>query len=220
MSAETIPFEIQRENMVREQIEKRGIKDAQVLKAMRHIPRHEFVTDEAKNWAYSDSPLSIGEGQTISQPFIVAAMTELLQLKGHECVLEIGTGSGYQTAILCELASHVYSVERIPKLAKIAEKKLAEMGHANIQLMIGDGTLGWPDHAPYDAIIVTAAAPEVPQALLDQLKPGGRLVIPIGARFSQVLRVWQRLEDRFECHDSIGVMFVPLIGKQGWPSPF
>ena len=220
MSAETLPIEIQRENMVREQIEKRGIKDARVLEAMRRIPRHEFVADDATNWAYSDSPLSIGDGQTISQPFIVAAMTELLHLQGYEHVLEIGTGSGYQTAILCELASQVYSVERIPKLARNSETRLAEMGYANIQLMVGDGTLGWPDHAPYDAIIVTAAAPQVPQALLDQLKPGGRLVIPIGLRFSQVLRVWQRVEDRFESHDSIGVMFVPLIGKQGWPSPF
>ena len=220
MSAETLPIEIQRENMVREQIEKRGSKDARVLEAMRRIPRHEFVADDAKNWAYSDSPLSIGDGQTISQPFIVAAMTELLHLQGYEHVLEIGTGSGYQTAILCELASQVYSVERIPKLARNSETRLAEMGYANIQLMVGDGTLGWPDHAPYDAIIVTAAAPQVPQALLDQLKPGGRLVIPIGLRFSQVLRVWQRVEDRFESHDSIGVMFVPLIGKQGWPSPF
>lgn len=209
-------FEQDRKEMVHNQIARRGVKDQRVLDAMRKIPRHLFVPLEAREWAYSDSPLSIGQGQTISQPYIVAVMSELLKLKGEERVLEIGTGSAYQTAILCELAAQVYSMERIPSLAEGAQKRLTEMGYRNVAIYTGDGTIGMADHAPYDGILVTAAAPHVPPNLLAQLADGGRLVIPVGAHYSQVLQVWKREGEDYQTEDCMGVVFVPLIGENGW----
>lgn len=203
--------------MVKEQIELRGVKDKRVLDAMRKVPRHLFVPKEYLSEAYDDHPVPIGEGQTISQPYIVALMTSLLELKGEERVLEIGTGSGYQTAILAELAREVFSVERIDSLAKSAEKRLRELGYSNVKIKIDDGSLGWEEHSPYDAIIVTAAAPKVPRPLLKQLKVGGRLVIPIGDRFFQSLyRYIKKDEETVESQDFGGCVFVPLRGKEGW----
>jgi protein-L-isoaspartate(D-aspartate) O-methyltransferase len=210
------PYARDRDEMVEKQIIRRGVRDQEVLEAMRRVPRHVFVPSDAKAYAYVDSPLSIGEGQTISQPYIVAAMTELLGLTGTERVLEIGTGSGYQTAVLAELASKVFSLERIPTLAKEAEHRLQQLGYHNIHILTGDGTLGCQEFAPYDCILVTAGAPKVPDLLLDQLADGGRLVIPVGSRFSQVLQLWHRKQGKLESEDVMGVVFVPLIGQQGW----
>ncbi|MBN1934236.1 MAG: protein-L-isoaspartate(D-aspartate) O-methyltransferase [Anaerolineae bacterium] len=205
-----------REQMVRTQIAARGIRDTRVLAAMRAVPRHCFVPAHAIHTAYRDSPQPIGMGQTISQPYIVAVMSELLRLTGSERVLEIGTGSGYQAAILGQLAAAVITVERFASLAKEASAVLAELGYDNVQVKVGDGTLGWPDGAPYDAIIVTAAAPDVPEPLKAQLAEGGRLVAPIGPRWSQELvRVWRR-GDELRTEQLIGVSFVPLIGEHGW----
>ncbi|MCJ7693789.1 MAG: protein-L-isoaspartate(D-aspartate) O-methyltransferase [Anaerolineaceae bacterium] len=209
-------FARERSEMVSLQIQHRGVKDPRVLDAMGKVPRHEFVPDNAASWAYADSPLSIGNGQTISQPYIVALMSELLRLEGDEKVLEIGTGSGYQTAILCELAGFVYSLERIPRLVDLASKQLGSLGYENYMVQSGDGTLGWQEEAPFDAILVTAAAPQVPQNLLDQLALHGSLVIPVGDRFSQVLQVWLRHAHGLDVQENIRVVFVPLIGKQGW----
>ncbi len=205
-----------REEMVRTQIAARGIRDARVLAAMRTVPRHRFLPDQLAHVAYRDAPQPIGMGQTISQPYIVALMSELLCLTGKERVLEIGTGSGYQAAILGQLAAEVITVERFPSLARQAAAVLAELGYTNIQVQVGDGTLGWPAKAPYDAIIITAAAPDVPEPLKAQLADGGRLVAPIGPRWSQELvRVW-RHGDQFQTEWLIGVSFVPLIGEYGW----
>ncbi|MBC7331141.1 MAG: protein-L-isoaspartate(D-aspartate) O-methyltransferase [Synergistetes bacterium] len=210
-------WDLLREKMVREQIEARGIRDGRVLEAMRKVPRHLFVPESYISEAYDDHPVPIGEGQTISQPYIVALMTSLLDLKGDERVLEIGTGSGYQTAILAELAKEVYSVERIASLAEKAEKRLKELGYRNVKIKVGDGSLGWEEHAPYDAIIVTAAAPKVPKPLVKQLKVGGRLVIPIGDRFFQSLhRYIKRDEKTLDGRDFGGCVFVPLRGEEGW----
>lgn len=203
--------------MVRRQIEDRGIRDERVLAAMRAIPRHLFVPPGSRRSAYNDGPLHIGRGQTISQPYIVALMTEALELNGHERVLEIGTGSGYQTAILGRLVAHVYTVERIRELAVRAQDLFRRLDYDNISVHVGDGTLGWPDHAPYDAIIVTAASPDVPEPLTDQLAKGGRLVAPVGGNWSQSLIRIRKQNDRLRRRELTTVAFVPLIGEYGWP---
>lgn len=184
-----------------------------VLGALRAVPRHHFVPVERREWAYADMPLPIGLGQTISQPFIVALMTELLELKPDAVVLEIGTGSGYQAAVLAQLARQVYSVERIPELAEAARRRLRELGYANVEVLAADGSQGWEEHAPFDSIMVTAAAEEVPPALVRQLKPGGRLVIPVGAQYrSQDLRLLHKDERGVvKSRSVLPVVFVPLI---------
>ena len=205
-----------RKHMVETQLVSRGIKDARTLKAFLKVPRHEFVLPEEIDSAYGDFPLGIGEGQTFSQPYMVACMTEHLSLKGDEKVLEIGTGSGYQAAILAELAREVRSVERIYDLAKSAASRLERLGYKNIKVKAGDGTLGWPEEAPFDAIIVTAAAPDIPRALSKQLKNGGRLIAPVGTRTSQALRILTKKSNRISSTDGCPCVFVPLIGEQGW----
>jgi len=209
-------FEKARERMVDLQIVRRGIKDPRVIAAMKKVPRHFFVSESMRSQAYEDHPLPIEEKQTISQPYIVALMTEALQLKGHEKVLEIGTGSGYQTAILAELADKVFTIERIPLLAEKARKRLEELGYKNIVYRIGDGTLGWPEEAPFDGILVSAAAPSIPQPLIDQLAMGGRLIIPVGDRLSQELVLVERVPEGIRKSFLGGVRFVDLIGKWGW----
>ena len=209
-------FAALRERMVREQIEPRGVTDPRVLDAMRRVPRHLCVPPDYRDLAYSDGPLPIGHGQTISQPYIVAYMTALLRLKGDEKVLEIGTGSGYQAAVLAHLAREVHTVERIPALAEQAAERLRQLGYTNVTVHLGDGTLGLPQFAPYDAILVTAAAPQVPQSLLEQLADGGRLVIPVGSRGVQYLERWLRFGDEFHRQVLDPVAFVPLIGEEGW----
>lgn len=205
-----------RERMVRSQIASRGVRDPRVLAAMRKVPRHAFVPTGYRDNAYDDRPLPIGNDQTISQPYIVAAMTEALLLEGTEKVLEIGMGSGYQAAVLAELAAQVYTVEQIPELAEIAHNTLVSLGYASVVYTIGDGTLGWPEHQPYDAIIVTAGAPRVPRPLVDQLAPGGRLVIPVGDRFLQELLRVRRDRDGLSETRLGGCRFVPLEGEHGW----
>ena len=206
----------QRENMVSEQIERRGIRDPYVLAAMRSVPRHLFVPPDQRHWAYSDGALRIDMGQTISQPYIVALMTELMQLQGGENVLEVGTGSGYQAAVLAKIARQVYSIERHPSLAESARQMLASLEIENVEIHNGDGTLGLPDLAPFQAIMVTAAAPKAPKSLLDQLDEGGRLVIPVGGKYSQSLQVWQRKGAKFTQKAVTAVAFVPLLGDEGW----
>lgn len=206
-----------RQWMVETQLLSRGFRDPRVIDAMRKVPRHLFLDEALWPEAYEDHPVPIGEKQTISQPYIVALMTEALQLQGHETVLEIGTGSGYQTAILAELADRVYSVERLPNLAKKARKTIDQLKYSNIVITIGDGTLGWKEHAPYDGIIVTAAAPYPPKPLLEQMKIGGRLVVPIGDEFTQDLTVYIRKDqEKYEKESYGGCRFVKLIGEQGW----
>ncbi len=209
-------YDKEREHMVESQLVLRGIKDRRVLDAMRQVPRHLFIPKDMRDLAYCDGPLPIGQGQTISQPYIVALMTELLELTGQEKVLELGTGSGYQAAILSRLVSQVYSVERHAALAEQAEKVFAQLGYDNIVISVGDGTLGWPEHSPYDAIIVTAAAPDVPQPLMEQLADGGRLVAPVGSRWSQVLAKVKRQGETLTKEHLTAVAFVPLVGKYGW----
>jgi protein-L-isoaspartate(D-aspartate) O-methyltransferase len=209
-------FQSEREYMVEHQIARRGIRDLRVLDAMRSVPRHEFVPPEYQHAAYADGPLPLGSGQTISQPYIVALMSELLELVGNEKVLEVGTGSGYQAALLAELAREVYSIERHARLANSAELSLRRLGYANVHILIGDGSKGLPEFSPYEGIIVTAAAPAAPQKLLDQLTDGGRLVIPVGSRGSQFLECWQRQGESFSCENVLSVAFVPLIGSEGW----
>lgn len=204
------------EQMVEEQIRQRGISNARVLEAMRQVPRHRFIPKEQAAFAFMDGPLPIGSSQTISQPYIVALMTSLLQLEGDETVLEIGTGSGYQAAILSRLCRTVHTVEFIHPLAETSRKHLADLGYDNVQVHEGDGTLGWPDAAPYTGIMVTAAAPEVPGPLLKQLADGGRLVIPIGGRWGQTLQLWERSGEYTEHEDILPVVFVPLRGTHGW----
>ncbi|WP_456431796.1 protein-L-isoaspartate(D-aspartate) O-methyltransferase [Thermosulfuriphilus sp.] len=210
------PFAIARNRMVETQIVARGIKDPRVIEAMRKVPRHLFVDEALWDQAYGDFPLPIGQGQTISQPYIVALMTEALQLKGDEKVLEIGTGSGYQTAILAELAHKVYSIERVPTLVQRARRVLDELGYTNVVIRLGDGTKGWPEEAPFEAIIVTAAGPKIPKPLLEQLSDNGRLVIPVGDEYSQDLIRVTRKDDRFVTENLGGVRFVKLIGDHGW----
>ncbi len=206
-----------RMRMVDEQLVRRGITDKSVLRAFRVVPRHKFVSSDYADSAYGDYPLPIGEGQTISQPYMAALMTECLKLSGKEKVLEIGTGSGYQAAILCEVAGQVFSVERMRPLAEKAEGLLASLGYRNFNINAGDGTLGWPEHSPYDAIIVTAGAPAIPGSIVNQLGENGRLVIPVGEGFSQTLTVIYKTGDGIRKNDVCGCTFVPLIGKEGWP---
>lgn len=209
-------YAAERQRMVDEQIAGRDIRDKGVLRAMLSVPRHLFVPEEHRRLAYRDGPLPIGGGQTISQPYIVALMTQLLELRGDEKVLEIGTGSGYQAAILSELAREVHSIERDPRLAEGAAKVLAVLNKVNVTVHTGDGSLGLPEYAPYQAILVTAAAPQVPPVILEQLAEGGRLVLPIGGRMEQYLEKWQRCGDEFIQDVLVPVAFVPLRGKYGW----
>lgn len=202
--------------MVEDQIASRGIKDPRVIAAMKKVPRHHFVEEALQKQAYSDHPLPIGEKQTISQPYMVALMTEALQLNGTEKVLEIGAGSGYQTAILAELAQKVYSVERIRSLAIRARQLLYELGYFNVEIKIFDGTYGWLEKSPFEAIVVTAGAPDIPQPLIDQLADGGRLVIPVGDAFVQDLIRVTKTAEGIKKEDLGGCRFVKLIGKYGW----
>ena len=206
----------ERLRMVAEQIQARDIYDERVLEAMRKVPRHRFVPPEHWHLAYADCPLPIGQNQTISQPYIVSLMTELLLLGGNEVILEIGTGSGYQAAILSLLAREVYTIERHQHLATQAAEVLAELGLTNVHVHVGDGSLGWPEHAPYDGVIATAAAPRVPKPLLEQLADGGRLVIPVGGRGGQYLERWLRQGEKFKHEQGVPVAFVPLLGEYGW----
>lgn len=216
MKVALFDYQTARKRMVDGQIVNRGISTPSVLEAFLEVPRHLFVPKRQQVHAYQDSPLPIGLGQTISQPYIAAYMTDLLQLTGIERVLEIGTGSGYQAAILGNLADRVHTIERHPSLANKAEKLLQSLGYENIQVHEGDGTRGLPEFAPYQAIMVTAAAPEVPTPLLDQLGEGGRLVMPVGGRGGQVLLLYRREGNEFYRDDMAPVAFVPLIGEHGW----
>lgn len=209
----------QRKKMVENQVRARGIKDERILRAMEKIPRHLFVDEGLLNQAYDDNPLPIGERQTISQPYIVALMTEALQLTGREKVLEIGTGSGYQAAVLAELADRVLSIERIASLATRARNVIESLNYFNVLIWVGDGTYGWKDEAPFDAIIVTAGAPAIPDILKGQLAPGGRLIIPVGDRYTQTMMKLTRLSEDPEdivAEDLGGCRFVNLIGEHGW----
>ena len=209
-------FDAQRTRMVEDQLKSRGIADPRVLAAFRKVPRHRFVPEELEREAYADRPLPIGEGQTISQPYMVALMTSRLRLQGHERVLEIGTGSGYQTAILAELALEVFSVERLPELLASAKTRLEGLGYLNVHLTPGNGSLGWPERAPYDAIIVTAASPDIPPPLLAQLAEGGRLVLPIGGPSAQTLVEAEKRQGAVRRLEITGCIFVPLVGQYGW----
>jgi protein-L-isoaspartate(D-aspartate) O-methyltransferase len=211
-----INFEKERGRMVEEQIVGRGVKDTRVLAAMRKIPRHEFLPEAIRGVAYADQALPIGEGQTMSQPYMVALMTELLEIKGPERVLEIGTGSGYQAAVLAELCEKVYTVERVKMLAAQARVVLDRLGYKNVAIKVYDGTYGWKETAPFDAIVVTAGSPDVPSALVDQLKDGGRLVIPVGERHSQQLVRMIKTSRGIVTEKSVPCIFVPLIGAHGW----
>ncbi len=206
----------QRRPMVEHQLKVRGIKDKRVLMAMQNVQRHLFVEEHLWDRAYDDSAIPIGEGQTMSQPYMVAVMTELLELKGHEKILEIGTGSGYQAAILSMLAAEVFTMERVSVLTERAQEIFKNLGHANIHVVIGDGTLGLPEEAPFDGIIVTAAAPKIPETYIKQLKIDGRLVIPVGDRFSQILYQIKNTPSGIITSMSTPCVFVPLIGKHGW----
>jgi protein-L-isoaspartate(D-aspartate) O-methyltransferase len=209
-------FQKARDRMVDTQLVSRGIFDPRVLAAMRKVPRHVFIDEALRDQAYNDHPLPISERQTISQPYIVALMTEALTLQGQEKVLEIGTGSGYQTAILAELANRVYSIERILNLSQRARQVLQELGYRNVALKVGDGTLGWEEEAPFDAILVSAGAPQIPQPLVDQLAMGGRLVIPVGDHLSQELILVESVAEGIHKTNLGGCRFVDLIGKRGW----
>jgi protein-L-isoaspartate(D-aspartate) O-methyltransferase len=204
----------ERRTMVSHQLEQRGIRDARVLDAMRKVPRHRFVPPESQQAAYDDTPLPIGSGQTISQPYIVAYMSEALQVDKNHRVLEIGTGSGYQAAILAELAKEVYTIEIVEELGVRARETLAALGYTNIHVRVGDGYLGWPEQAPFDRVMVTAAPEHVPQPLVDQLAVGGRLIVPVG-RFDQWIRILTRTPERIVEETTIPVRFVPLVRKPG-----
>ena len=201
-----------RSAMVQHQIEARGVRDAKTLAAMRHVPRHLFVPKATLSVAYGDHPVPIGNNQTISQPYIVAFMTEALELQGGEKVLEIGTGSGYQAAVIAEIARRVYTIEIVEPLGRRARTVLDQCGYRNIEFLIGDGYRGWPEHAPFDAIIVTAAPDHIPQPLIEQLKPGGRLVIPVGEFAQQLLKITKR-DDELRYESLLPVRFVPMTGK-------
>lgn len=204
-------FILPRHRMVEEQLRRRGIDDPRVLSAMGSVPRHRFVGEAVRWAAYEDEPVTIGLGQTISQPFMVARMTELLDLDATSRVLEVGTGSGYQAAVLAEMGTEVWTIERHPQLAERARRVLEELGYRRVHVVVGDGSLGLPEPAPYDAIIVTAAAPHAPAPLLDQLAPTGRMVIPVGDRNLQQLRLIRRCGGRFAESDVLGCRFVPLV---------
>ena len=203
--------------MVEEQLGDRGIRDLRLLEVMTRVPRHLFALDSLQHRAYGDTPLPIGENQTISQPYIVAAMTEALALKGGERVLEIGTGSGYQTAVMAELAAQVFTIERINALSRKAQNILEGLGYANIVFKMFDGTYGWPDQAPFNAIMITASAKEIPEALIKQLGEGGRLVAPTGDEHKQKLMVLTKKGARVIKKAICDCKFVPLVGKYGWP---
>ncbi|MFC1559807.1 protein-L-isoaspartate(D-aspartate) O-methyltransferase [Candidatus Margulisiibacteriota bacterium] len=209
-------FEKQRRSMVENQLIRRGISNKLVLGAMSKVPRHRFVRKDMETSAYDDCAMPIGEGQTISQPYMVAIMTEKLGLSGGEKILEIGTGSGYQAAVLAEIAGEVFTVERVPSLAERSGKLLQELGYKNITVIKSDGTEGFKEKAPFDGIIVTAGAPNIPKTLTDQLAEGGKLVIPVGDVFQQMLMVATKKNGIIETEGSIGCVFVSLIGKYGW----
>lgn len=205
-----------RDNLIDHQLRQKGISDTRVLEAMKNIPREDFVPPEYESMAYRNGPLPIGEGQTISQPYIVALMTQCLELKPDDKVLEIGTGSGYQMAVLLEMGARVYSVERIPELASRAENILRSLGYKDVHIKRADGTEGWPEEAPFDAILVTSGAPSVPEPLKQQLADGGRLVIPVGSPHSQRLYKIVKTDAHFTTIVITPCVFVPLIGKYGW----
>ena len=205
-----------RQHMVDHQIDGRGIHTPAVVQAFRHVPRHEFVPEEHRHQAYEDHPVSIGCSQTISQPYMVALMTDALCAQPDHRILEVGTGSGYQTAILAELAREVHTIERLPKLGERAQATLARLGYTNVVCHMGDGTLGWPDASPYDGIIVTAGGPRVPPSLVDQLTEGGTLVIPVGTEYQQDLTVATRTATGTQEGRVCGCVFVRLIGAEGW----
>lgn len=211
-------YSMERKQMVERQLKRRDIHDPLVLRAMETVPREAFIPENMHTFAYEDRPLPIGEDQTISQPYIVALMTQALELTPKDRALDIGTGSGYAAAILSRIAEKVYSVERYKSLADTAKELFARLCYDNIWILEGDGTLGWPEHAPYDAIVVTAGGPDVPQALLDQLVVGGRLLIPVGKtlQLQELVRVRRTGQDEFEREKLTDVRFVPLIGEQGW----
>jgi protein-L-isoaspartate(D-aspartate) O-methyltransferase len=209
-------YERQREEMVKRQIEARGINDTDVLAAMRNVPRHRFVSEALRDQAYGDFPLPIGDQQTISQPYIVAEMTQALQLGAEDRVLEIGTGSGYQAAVLAEIAYRVYTIERIHSLLIRARRIFDELHYHNIITRLGDGTKGWPEEAPYDGIIITAGAPRIPDALIAQLAPGGRMIVPVGDQHSQELVKVFKDEKGIHRTNLGGCRFVKLIGEHGW----
>jgi protein-L-isoaspartate(D-aspartate) O-methyltransferase len=214
--AGTDAFAAARAAMVELQLRHRGIRDERVLAAMQRVPRHEFVAPVLRSEAYEDNPLPIGEGQTISQPFIVAAMLEALALQPMDSVLEVGTGSGYQTALLAELVTQVYSIERHPALAEEAREVLARLGYQNVDIVVGDGSEGLPARAPFDAIIVSAAAPAVPQKLVDQLREGGRMIVPVGSAYAQELQLVRKVGGQSRVSSLDGCRFVPLIGSEGF----
>ena len=209
-------FASQREQMVQNQLAARGIADPRVLEAFRVVPREDFVPESSRGRAYEDHPLPIGHGQTISQPYMVALMAQELRLEGTEKVLEVGTGSGYQTALLAEMASEVYSIERVPELAEVARERLVSMAYQNIHFRVGDGTLGWPEAAPFDRITVGAGAPRVPTALAEQLTENGRLAIPVGDGFHQQLVLVEKRRGETTQTEGCPCVFVKLIGEDGW----
>jgi protein-L-isoaspartate(D-aspartate) O-methyltransferase len=209
-------FDEARQQMVEQQLAGRGITDERVLQVMREVPRHQFVPEDLWDMAYRDTPLPIGYSQTISQPYIVAYMTQMLHLTPDDRVLEVGTGSGYQVAILSRLAEHVYTIERIEGLATRAEQVIKELGYDNVTFRVGDGGYGWPEAAPFDAIIITAAAPEVPQPLVDQLASGAPLLAPIGPTGYQELIRLTKQGERTQVDNLVPVAFVPLVGEHGW----
>jgi protein-L-isoaspartate(D-aspartate) O-methyltransferase len=205
-----------RQKMVQRQLVARGIQDSRVLSAMAEVPRHLFVDEALQDEAYEDNPLPIGDGQTISQPYMVAVMTELLELQGDERVLEIGTGSGYQAAVLSKLCRWVFTIDRVRRLSEKAQATLRSCGYVNISFMVGDGTAGWPSQAPFDGIIVTAGSPQIPDVLVQQLSDEGKLVIPVGDRFSQTLKRVIKTKTGTKVENHTGCRFVDLIGKYGW----
>lgn len=211
-----LDFDLLRQDMVNKQLIPRGINDERVIKAFRTIPRHKFVPQEYQKSSYGDFPLPIGDDQTISQPYIVALMTQILEIKDTEKVLEVGTGSGYQAAILSSLAKEVYSVERIESLAKKSEEILKEFGLKNIRIKVGDGTLGFPEFSPYDKIMVTAAAPYLPETLLEQLNLNGKIALPLSIGFGQILTLFTKEKDKLRKEEICGCTFVPLVGKYGY----
>lgn len=210
------PFVQERMRMVARQLAGRDIYDPRVLEAFRRVPRHELVPRDLWDEAYDDHPLPIGEGQTISQPYMVAIMLQLLRLRGNERVLEIGTGSGYQTALLAELARTIHSIERVPSLARRAEMDLTRLGYQNVTIRCGDGTLGWPDEGPFDSIVVSAGAPRVPAPLVEQLADGGVLAVPVGTRSFQILTLVRRRGNAVQTEELDACRFVDLIGEHGW----